>query len=146
MKYILITAALVLAFILGFVGFREGINLQGIQAQNQYDTTTGGFTASTSTVNTTSTQVFSSINRIAYITNTTGSQITCSLDPAGMTAVSSTVTSGRGVIIGPAYLTTSSFPNVAAFGECHGQAYCFPHKGAVNCLAGAAITIDKLVQ
>ena len=146
------TTSLIIALALGLVvGILVGINLNfnptlgGVQSY--YDTTASGFTHTTSTINTTSTQVFASVVKLSGIQNTTANQLTCSLDATGTTAASSTVASGRGIIIGPAYLTTSTLSNVAAFGECgNGEANCYRHKGAVNCLAGAASIVTKWVQ
>lgn len=120
-------------------------SLGAIQAINNYDTTNAGFTHATSTVNTTSTQVFSSIGRVSYITNNTTSTLTCALDAIGTIAASSTVASGRGVLIGPN--TGTLIPSVVAFGECRTVGIpCYPHKGAVDCLANVAVTITTSVQ
>lgn len=116
----------------------DAINLAGVT--NYLDTSASSITHSTSTVNTTSTQVFSGITKIGEIINDTNSQLTCSMDATGTTAASSTVTSGRGIII---YASSSpAQANSAMFGECYpGSENCYAHKGAVNCLAGAAVTI-----
>lgn len=118
--------------------------LHGVPAVLPYDTTSAGFTSTTSTVNTTSTQVFASIARYAEMINDTTAKLTCSLDPANTTAASSTVAAGRGVIIVPAASSTSD--SKVRFGECRGESNCYPHKGAVNCLGTSAVTITKNVQ
>ena len=109
---------------------------------NNLDTSSNNITHSTSTVNTTSTQVFSSITKIGQIINDTNSTLTCSMDATGTTAVNSTVAAGRGVLI---YASSSpAQSNTAMFGECYpGTRNCYAHKGAVNCLATAAVTITK---
>lgn len=141
-KNIIIYSALAILALLVIFGTQDGIRLGG--SAGYIDTSSSNVTHATTTINTTSTQVFSSITKIAQITNTTANQITCSLDTTGTTAASSTVASGRGIIIGPAYLTTSTLPNIAMFGECYpGSENCYAHKGAVNCLAGAASLVTK---
>ena len=115
----------------------DAINLAGVT--NYLDTSSSDVTHATSTVNTTSTQVFASITKIGQITNDTTGKLTCSMDATGTTAASSTVSSGRGIIISPAASTT---PNMAMFGECYpGSENCYAHKGAVNCLSTGAVTI-----
>lgn len=108
---------------------------------NYLDTSASNITHATSTVNTTSTQVFSGITKIGQIINDTTGKLTCSMDATGTTAASSTVASGSGIIISPAASTT---PSSVMFGECYpGSVNCYAHKGAVNCLATAAVTITK---
>lgn len=141
---------LVLAAVLGLIVVsliqrsRQGDVLGTIASIANYDTTTSGFTHATTTVNTTSTQIFATISRVDYIINNTTSTITCSLDPSNTTAASSSVASGRGVIIGSNAGTVIS--SEAAFGECRTSYNCYPHKGAVNCLANVAATITTSVQ
>jgi len=119
----------------------------GVVAINNYDTTSAGFTVATSTVNTTSTQVFSSINRVAWIQNITASTLWCSLDGVGTTADASTLISGRGLLIAPTSTTLYGlFPSVVSFGECRGQYNCYPHKGAVNCLGSATSVVLTITQ
>lgn len=118
------------------------INVSGVI--NYLDVSSANITHSTTTVNTTSTQVFSSISKMGQIVNATANQITCSLDATGTTAASSTIAAGRGIILAPAYLSTSTGVSSAMFGECYpGSINCYPHKGAVNCLAEAASVVTK---
>lgn len=138
MNKIILTITIVILVLVGYLAINKTNPLGASLALNAYDTTSGGFTIATSTVNTTSTQVFASIARLNYIINNTTALFTCSLDAVGITAVSSTVTAGRGVLIYPS--------STIAFGECRSQQNCFPHKGTVNCLGSAAGTIDTLVQ
>ena len=144
---VLIGVAVVAGLFFG-VGFRTTNSLGGGNSVNLYDTTSAGFTVSTSTVNTTSTQMFALVNKVSYLTNNTTSTFTCSLDARNSTAASSTVTAGRGVLIGSASSSMNgTLPGVVAFGNCDNLGVaCFRHTGAVNCSANAAATIDKIVQ
>lgn len=109
---------------------------------NYLETSASAITHTTSTVNTTSTQVFSSITKIAQIINDSAGKITCSMDATGTTAPSSTVAAGRGIVIPP--LASSTKGAVVTFGECYpGSEDCYTHKGAVNCLSTSAATITK---
>lgn len=111
---------------------------------NYLDTSSSAITHSTSTINTTSTQVFSSITKIGQIINRTGNELTCSMDATGTTAASSTVATNRGIILGAYGTATSTAPYSAMFGECYpGSVNCYAHKGAVNCLASATSSITK---
>jgi len=131
----------------GLTKEKSTVTLGGVVAINNYDTTSAGFTVATSTVNTTSTQVFSSINRVAWIQNITAGTLWCSLDGVGTTAASSTLISGRGLLIAPTSTTLYGlFPSVVSFGECRGQYNCYPHKGAVNCLGSAASVVLTITQ
>lgn len=108
------------------------------------DTITGATFAST-TINTTSTQVFSAITRFGTIINNTSTEIYCLVDAPGTTAVSSTVTSTLGFVIPRALTTTTTIPTQITFGECWPGAYnCVPLKGAVNCLALTASVVNKV--
>lgn len=139
-----------LVLIVGFFGLKayetpQQVAFTAAPGQGVIYTTASGFVAATTTVNTTSTQIFASINQIDFITNSSTATLTCSLDARGTTAASSSVTAGRGVIIGPT--TNSSLPPRAAFGQCaSGDQNCYPHTGAVNCVASASTTITTLVQ
>ena len=142
----------VCAVFLGFIAFKGTVSapvlLQGNPSIGTVYTTSGGFTESTTTINTTSTQVFSSVNQISYIQNYGTSTIWCSLDSKTTTAASSSVATGIGVVIGSISSTINgSYPSVAAFGQCVAGTYnCFPHAGTVNCLANVATVVSKLVQ
>jgi hypothetical protein len=119
----------------------------GTNSLNSYDTTSAAFTHATTSINTTSTQIFATVPKFAQIINTTANQITCSLDNANATAASSSVTSGRGVIIPPAYQTTSTGLGIASFGECYaGAPNCYRHKGSVNCLAATTTVVTTSKQ
>lgn len=145
-KFLAAAFAVVVAFFIGILLFTpKQTVLQAAPGQGTVYTTSGGFTAATTTINTTSTQVFASINQLVFITNSSTATLTCSLDGRGTTAVSSTVTAGRGVIIGPS--SGSNIPAQASFGNCsQGDRNCYPHTGAVNCLASATTSITTLVQ
>ena len=119
-------------------------NLQGqvISAINYWQ---AGTTNSTTTINTTSTQVLASTTKWARITNPTTAQLTCSLDDLGTTAASSTVAANKGIIIGPHQANASSTGLSAYqdFGECQtGDGNCIPFKGTVNCVASAAAVVS----
>lgn len=122
---------------------KEAPTLAGVN--NSLDTSASSITHTTSTINTTSTQVFSSLTKMGEIINDSAGKLTCSMDATGTTAPSSTVAAGRGIIIVPAASSTSNLPNVVRFGECFGEGnvVCYPHKGAVNCLSTATATITK---
>ncbi len=147
--YLLIFGSLVAAIALFGIGYYahapESTFRGGVYSNFAYDTTWGGFTQSTTTVNTTSTQLASSIQKLLVLVNNTTSTITCSLDARGTTAPSSTVTAGRGLILGP---NNQQWPPSQAFiGQCQpGMQPCYPHQGAVNCVANVSSTVDKLVQ
>lgn len=141
-----------IAFVLGLVIFAgsqlvPSLHIYGsTSATNIINTTSKGFVASTSTVNTTSTQLFSNVdNNISYLINNTTSTLTCSLDGRSVTAASSSLVSGRGLIVGPT--TGTVIPAEVAFGQCvPGTPNCYPTTGSVNCLANVAASVDKLIQ
>lgn len=142
MKTTIIILGIVIVILFGAL-IAKNQNL-GAVAMNNYDTTSSGFTQATTTINTTSTQIFASIPRLSYITNNTTSTITCSLDASNTTAASSSVTAGRGVLIGSNAGTL--IPSVVSFGECRSNVNCYPHRGAVNCLANTAAVITTSAQ
>lgn len=124
------------------IGNNDGV-LGGVV--NYLDTSSSGFTSASTTINTTSTQVFASISKRAWIINNTTSTLTCFLDSTNKNAASSSVSSGIGVIIGGTAAT--SLPGIASFGECSpGMLNCYPHKGAVNCLGSGQSIISKVSQ
>lgn len=116
----------------------------GLNSQFMYDTTSKGFTATTSTINTTATQLFSSVGKVNYIfIPSSTAVITCSLDPANTTAASSSVASGRGVLV----MGSATAVTRLGFGQCFsGNNECYLHTGAVNCLSSASVTISKVIQ
>lgn len=107
---------------------------------NYLDTSSSDITHATTTINASSTQVFSSITKIGQVINyDTVARLTCSMDATGTTAASSTVATNKGIIIAPAASTT---PSSAMFGECYpGSMNCYTHKGAVNCMASATTSL-----
>lgn len=109
---------------------------------NALDTSSSNISHATTTINTTSTQVWASITKMGEIINDTTGKLTCSMDATNTTAASSSVVAGRGIIIVPAASSTSNLPNVVRFGECSGTGNvpCYPHKGAVNCLSNVQAT------
>ena len=149
MKHLIISfVAIVIGIFLGLVLLvpREKTDvLSGYIPQNQYDTTSAGFTQATKTINVAATQVFASVEIVSEIINNTTSTFTCALEASNTTAASSSVVSGRGVLIGTNAGTV--IPSVVAFGNCDnlGKA-CYRHKGAVNCVANVTATITTNVQ
>jgi hypothetical protein len=119
-------------------GFSQKTPLGAVS--NYFDTSASSISHATTTINTTSTQLFSSTTKWSQMINDTNAVITCSLDKTGTTAASSTVASGRGLLV---YTSSSAArPNSIMFGECYpGSLNCYPHKGAVNCLASAAVIV-----
>ena len=149
MKHLIISfAAIVVGIFLGLVLLvpREKTDvLSGYIPQNQYDTTSAGFTQATTTVNTTATQIFASVAVVSEIINNTTATLSCALEASNTTVASSSVASGRGVIVGPN--TGTLIPSVTAFGNCDNLGKsCYRHKGAVNCLADVVKTITTNVQ
>lgn len=145
-KHIIIIGVLLVgAFLLGSQN-KSIVNLGGDPYTNTFNT---GITSATTTINTTSTQVFSSISNGGFVTlvNSSTASITCSMDDQGTTAVSSSVAASKGVIIGagtqPA--STTAIKAQATFGYCwSGAENCFPFTGTLNCLATAIVTIPKV--
>ena len=108
---------------------------------NYLDTSSHTIAFTNTAVNVTSTQMFSSITKIAQVINQTSSQVVCAMDATGTTAASSSVSLVKGIVLGPVASTT---PSSAMFGECYPGAFnCYAHKGAVNCIASATTTVTK---
>lgn len=141
---ILIIAVSVFLLGVGYSFINEPTQLGSYTNYNTWDT---GTTNTTVTVNTTSTQVLASVSKWAEISNPTTASIFCKLDDLGTTAISSTVTSSTGLLVGPhqASTTVSTHPSVVQFGECTPGSYnCIPFKGTVNCASTAAATISVI--
>src|SRR3990167_7956861 len=111
------------------------------------DVVSSGVTNSTSSINTTSTQLAALITRWLTIINPTMATLTCSMDDAGTLVGSSSVATNKGVVVGPINATTTNatIPSQVSFGECNPGMYnCFPFKGAVNCVASAVATVSVI--
>lgn len=138
-----LVGAAAIIVVLFFFG-RTSDSILSANGQFSYDTTSKGFTSATTTINTTSTRVFATVNKVAYIYNNTAATITCSLDPSNTTAASSSVASGRGVMLAPA--GSSTIPKIGV-GQCYaGNDNCYLHTGAVNCLATSQVTVATVTQ
>jgi len=111
------------------------------------DTWTGGQTISTSTINTTSTQVVSSTAKLTTLLNNSTSTFTCKPEPVfGTTAPSSTVVANAGYIIA-AKATSTGYKPYLSVGECQpGMDHCYPFKGTLNCLADVQASITKIAK
>lgn len=117
-----------------------------LQGYVTYNTWANGTTNSTTTINTTSTQVFASVSKWAAIVNPTTAEITCSLDDLGTTAASSTVGTHKGYVIGPHDSASSTnLPAILQFGECGPGSYnCIPFNGTVNCVASSQAVVSTI--
>ena len=149
-KIIKLVFGILVIGLLTFVAFNSkgGVINFGGYTVNSYDTTSAGFTVSTSSVAVTvasSTQLFASVDKVSYVINNTTSTITCALEARNATMASSSVVAGRGVLIGSNAGT--QIPSMVAFGNCDNVGVsCFRHTGSVNCIADVATVVDKLVQ
>ena len=142
-KNYIIGGLVILAVVLFFSSSKP--SFQGVTQSNVY-TTSAGFAAKSTLINTTSTQVFASVNQLDYIVNNSAIKVTCSLDARNTTAASSSVAAGVGIQLVNTS-TNPALPSSASFGACiPGIANCYPHTGAVNCLAAATTTVTTLVQ
>jgi hypothetical protein len=107
-------------------------------AVSAYDVFGGDGTNSSTTVNTTSTQVLDGLwSTYARITNTAANLVTCFMD--NKTAASSTVTANTGIML----FASSSARSQLCFGK---GPDCIPYVGKVNCLAnatGVVATFEK---
>jgi len=135
---ILVVAVLLTFVVVGVQMFSAAQRLSEVQGNqlgavsNYLDTSASQITHTTSTITVTSTNIWSGITKFGEIKNVSAVTVHCSLDARGTTPASSTVRIDRGIVIEPA----SSTWNYAQFGECYpGSQHCYPHKGAVNCLA-----------
>ena len=107
------------------------------------NTFTSGVTHATTSISTASTNVATSVTNWLRIDNSNTTQLTCVLETTGTTAASSSVVAGRGILVGPHGVTTSSLPSTVTFGECWpGTANCVPFKGSINCVAGTTSTVS----
>lgn len=143
MNKILIGIGIILLGILGVLIVRNN-NVVGQfgGVSNYLDTSSSNITHATTTINTTSTQVFSSITKIGQLINNSTNTITCSMDATGITAASSTVAANRGIIV--PNQASSTIYSAVMFGECYpGAVNCYAHKGAVNCLIVSQSVVTK---
>lgn len=114
-----------------------------VNSQFSYDTTSKGFTNSTTTINTTSTNLWASVNKVNYMFYNGTSTITCSADAVSTTAASSSLASGRGIMWGN---VTTGIAKVG-FGQCFpGNEQCYLHMGALNCLANIQTVVSVVKQ
>lgn len=133
-----------LFFGFGFKTFNSPINQLSGYTGN-FDTYAAGFTVSTSTVNTTSTQIVASSTILTTLVNNSTSTFTCKPDDRGTTAASSTVATGLGYTVGPQGSTGPNIPSEISFGACQPGMYnCFPFTGTLNCVADVAATVTKI--
>ena len=144
MKKTLITIAVIgFAGLMFFVGSytKEALTL----GDSSFPTIYKAPTYSTTTVNATSTQVASNVNRTLTIQNVSSTLLACKVDALGTTAASSTVTSSIANIDSHLVRPSTTLYNTITFGECReGMVNCFPFKGAVNCLSSASTTYSLI--
>lgn len=141
-KQNLVIAALLLIAALQAFGIYHGQRVGLGVAQTDYvDVYGSGVTNATTTINTTSTQIFASVTKLATLVNNTTSTFSCFMDAANSLVASSSVVAGAGITLSPGatgVANSSTLPSQATFGRCNVGSYnCYPFVGALDCVATA---------